>query len=159
MHQLSNGNVYFKAGMTIDADGAPDARRIDRSGSTSTSLRYADNSSVNAHEVPYIVLPGGQYQKYGIHPGDMAAVRYNGQVTFAVFADVGPGNKIGEGSMNLAAQLGISNNPTRGGVSGGVEYIVIPGSGNRRPVSADEIAANGARLMNGSDSSNGSDYV
>ncbi|MGH9552026.1 MAG: hypothetical protein ACRD3W_21750, partial [Terriglobales bacterium] len=85
MQQLPGGAVHFNAGMDIDADGAPDARRIDPYGSTRTTLRHEDGSSVNAHNVPYIVLPAGQYKKFGIHPGDIAAVRYNGNVQFAVF--------------------------------------------------------------------------
>lgn len=125
--------VYFRAGMAIDADGSPRARQIDPHGQTQTSLRYRDGRSVDAEQVPYFVLPGGKYKHLGIQLGDIAAVRYNGKVAFAVFADVGPRHKLGEGSIALAQELGIPANPRTGGVRGGVEYLVFPGSGDRTP--------------------------
>lgn len=147
MERLSDGSVYFRAGMAIDADGAPDARRIDPHGQLKTSLRYEDGSSVNARNVPYFVLPMGRYQQFGVKPGDVAAVRYNGKVEFAVFADVGPAHKLGEGSMALAERLGINPNPRNGGVPAGVEYIVFPRSGNGRPQTPQQIANIGRRLL------------
>ncbi len=131
---LPGGAVYFRAGMQIDADGSPRARQIDPTGQTSTSLRHDDGSSVNAERIPYFVLPAGKYKHLGIKLGDIAAVRYNGKVEFAVFADVGPSYKLGEGSMALARELGINNHPVRGGISSSqVEYLVFPGSGDRSP--------------------------
>lgn len=147
MHQLPDGSVYFRSGMAIDADGAPDARRIDPTGSTRTSLRYGDGSSVNAHNVPYFVLPAGRYKQYGIRPGDIAAVRHNGRVDFAVFADVGPSHKLGEGSMALARELGINSNPRHGGVQHGVEYIVFPRSGDRTPGNPERTRDLGAQQL------------
>jgi hypothetical protein len=147
MEQLPDGSVYIQAGMAIDADGAPDARRIDPHGQTQTSLRHTDGSSVNAREHPYFVLPAGQYKQYGIKTGDIAAVRYNGKVEFAVFADVGPGHKLGEGSMALAEQLGINNNPRSGGVSSGVEYLVFPRSGDRTPGTPEDNRRIGMQIL------------
>jgi Fungal chitosanase of glycosyl hydrolase group 75 len=124
--------VYMRARMDIDADGSPRARQIDPTGQTKTSMRYTDGSSINAEEVPYMVLPGGQYSQFGIKLGDMCLVRNkeNGKVTVAVFADVGPRQKRGEGSMKLAEELGINNSPTRGGITRpNIEYLVLPGSG------------------------------
>jgi hypothetical protein len=138
--------------MDIDADGSPRARQIDPTGQTQTSMRYTDGSSVNAEEVPYMVLPGGQYSQFGIKLGDMCLVRNreNGKVTVAVFADVGPRHKRGEGSMKLAEELGINNSPTRGGVTKpNIEYLVLPGSGypaqNQRQLLA-RISAQKQRL-------------
>ena len=125
----------------------PDARRIDPTGQTRTSLRYGDGSSVNAHHVPYFVLPLNRYQQFGVKKGDIAAVRYNGRVEFAIFADVGPQQKLGEGSMALARQLGINSSPRRGGVGAGVEYIVFPRSGDGTPQTPDEIRAKGSYLL------------
>lgn len=147
MEQLPDGSVYIQAGMAIDADGAPDATQIDPAASCHTSLRHPDGSSVNAREVPYFVLPLSKYQKYGIHKGDIAAVRYNGKVEFAVFADVGQSHKLGEGSMALAQALGINNSPTRGGVNHGVEYIVFPGSGDGTPGTPHQNRQRGGQLL------------
>jgi len=145
--------VYLRAGMAIDADGSPRARRIDPHGSVNTSLRYSDRrTSVNAEEVPYIVLPMGKYQQHGIRLGDMAIVRNkeNGRTAVAVFADVGPAHKAGEGSMRLASELGINPNPRNGGTQRkNIEYLVIPGSGsvprNQQELHA-RLRAYGARV-------------
>lgn len=124
--------VYMRARMDIDADGSPRARQIDPTGQTQTSMRYTDGSSVNAEVVPYMVLPGGQYSQFGIKLGDMCLVRNkeNGKMAIAVFADVGPRHKRGEGSIALAEELGINPSPTRGGITKpNIEYLVLPGSG------------------------------
>jgi hypothetical protein len=146
--------VYFKAGMTIDADGSPRARQIDPTGQTQTSLRYPDGRSVNAETVPYFVLPGGKYKHLGINLGDIAAVRYNGKVAFAVFADVGPRHKLGEGSIALAQELGIPASPRTGGVRGGVEYLVFPGSGDRTPGDPRRNFYAGAQILRGAQGDN-----
>jgi hypothetical protein len=110
-------------------------------------LRNPDGSSLNAHEVPYFVLPAGKYQGLGIKPGDVAAVRYNGKVAFARFGDVGPSHKLGEGSMALARSLGINDSPTHGGVQRGVEYLVFPGSGSSPTHTASDSSRVGAMKM------------
>jgi hypothetical protein len=133
--RVDGGSVYFRAGMAIDADGSPRARQIDPDGQSNTSLRHRSGAPVNAETTKYFVLPLEKYQQYGVRLGDIAAVRYGDNVRFAVFADVGPHQKLGEGSMALAASLGINSNPRRGGTQRPeVEYIVFPGSGNGRPL-------------------------
>lgn len=133
--RVDGGSVYFRAGMAIDADGSPRARQIDPDGQSNTSLRHKGGAPVNAETTKYFVLPLEKYQQYGVRLGDIAAVRYGDSVRFAVFADVGPHQKLGEGSMALAASLGINSNPRRGGTQRPeVEYIVFPGSGNGRPL-------------------------
>ena len=140
--------------MAIDADGSPRARQIDPTGQTQTSLRYPDGRSVNAETVPYFVLPGGQYKHLGIKLGDIAAVRYNGKVAFAVFADVGPRHKLGEGSIALAQELGIPASPRTGGVRSGVEYLVFPGSGNGTPGDPRRNFYAGAQILRGAQGDN-----
>lgn len=133
--RVDGGSVYFRAGMAIDADGSPRARQIDPDGQSNTSLRHRNGAPVNAETTKYFVLPLERYQQYGVRLGDIAAVRYGDNVRFAVFADVGPHQKLGEGSMALAASLGINSNPRHGGTHRPeVEYIVFPGSGNGRPL-------------------------
>ncbi len=144
--------VYMRARMDIDSDGSPRARQIDPTGQTRTSMRYTDGRSVNAEVVPYMVLPGGQYEQFGIKLGDMCLVRNreNGKMAVAVFADVGPRQKRGEGSMALASELGLNPSPTRGGTSKpNIEYLVLPGTGypakNQEQLLA-RIRAQGQRL-------------
>jgi hypothetical protein len=101
--------------------------------------RYVDSSTV-----PYIVFPG-RFGSGSVRPklGDLAAVYYERtqKVAFAVFADIGPPTKLGEGSIALADRLGIPSNPkSGGGTSSGVLTIVFPGSGTAWPITEEEIS-------------------
>jgi hypothetical protein len=72
----------------------------------------------------------------------------SGNMAYALVADLGPKDKLGEGSMALADALGISSSPKKGGVSAGLAYVVFPGSGNGKPRSVEEINREGERLFN-----------
>lgn len=143
--KLPGGQLYIDADMDIDADGSPRAREIDPCagcGQLQTSLTYRGVSGqarfVNSEEVPYVVLPRGFFRSFGIELGDVAAVIHKGKIEYAVFADVGPGNKIGEGSIKLAQSLGHDPFITRRdgsriigrSIPREVLYIVFPGSRN-----------------------------
>ena len=166
--------VLFHAGMTVDADGAPNAYAphnkgldfianarnggrlvgvatrpdgtpvIQRTGRfkgyyvSTTSLRSAAGSVsasgtyVNAAKIPYIVLPPEFMEQFGVALGDLAVVinRKNGKSSPAIFADVGPHGKLGEGSIGLARALGLDDSPRRGGTSNpSIAYLVFPRSG------------------------------
>jgi hypothetical protein len=89
---------------------------------------------VDAENVPYIVLPDSLRSKMGAEIGDMAYV-FNPATekgSFAIFADTGPEELLGEGSIYLAKAIGIANtSPRDGGLTGAViQYIVFPKSGN-----------------------------
>ncbi len=102
----------------------------DVSDAASTS-RYVD-----ARRIPYVVLPGGRgassaFKKAGIRLGDLAIV-YNvrtQKIAAAIWADTGPSDQIGEGSIKLAELLGYSNtSPRTGGTSTRENlYLVFPG--------------------------------
>ena len=108
---------------------------------TSDPRRYVDSGTV-----PYVVLPPALLKEAKL--GDFAAVinETNGRVAYAQVADIGPKDKLGEGSIALAEQLGLKSDPKRGGVSKGITYVVFPRSGDGKPRSVDEIAREGARL-------------
>jgi hypothetical protein len=99
---------------------------------------------VNSEEINYLALPSGM--RIGAKLGDFGVVirpDKNMQV-YAIYADVGPRGKIGEGSIALARSLGISSGPRSGGINNGLVYVVFPGSGNGRPNTSaqiDELAA------------------
>jgi hypothetical protein len=86
--------------------------------------RYLDSESI-----PFFVMPGNHYN--GLKLGDVGLV-YNtktGDNCYAVFGDVGPSSKIGEGSIRLAGALNIDVNPKSGGTeSKAVVYLAFPGS-------------------------------
>lgn len=166
--------VLFRAGMDIDADGAPNAygpdnRGLDftinaKNGSkfvgvitgpdgkpvvqqsgpfkgfyvSPTSLHAVGGNTsdpstyVDATQISYIALPPEFVKRFDVVLGDLAVVtnRENGRSSFAIYADVGPHGKIGEGSVALANALGLNGNPRRGGTKRQVvTYLVFPGSG------------------------------
>jgi hypothetical protein len=172
-----NGGVFFTAGMTIDADGAPNAygpknRGLDytanargghgwvalvtnkrgspmrqRSGPyrgfyiSTTSLQQTHvkdianpNRYIDARTIPYIALPKDFAGRFGIGLGDLALVinEANGLSAYAIFADVGPRGRIGEGSIALARELGITPDPRHSQVFGQITYLIFPGSGADR---------------------------
>ena len=104
---------------------------------------------VDAEKIPYIVLPVGMNRELGARPGDFAFIQNlkNGKTSFAIFADVGPRDLIGEGSIALAENIGVRSSPRRGGTSGGILYVIFAGSGNHQPRPLDEINSEGARLL------------
>jgi len=192
LHLPDNPAFFFASGMTIDADGAPNAYHPDNTGlddlanagapgnwqglakdevgvpyvqgpndpfpgyyvsatalsdrnrAVSDPLRYVDSS-----KIPYIVLPGGFARQMGARPGDFAVVSNlrNGKSSYAIFGDVGPSDRIGEGSMALAENLGIRSDARIGGTRGGILYLVFPGSGNHQPRSVEEINLEGEKLL------------
>lgn len=120
---------------------------------------------VNSGEIPYITLPGGTkyydrakkehhhpspfIAKLGVSLGDFAAVinTQNNQISYAIFAEIGPPGKIGEGSIALADELGIDSSPVNGGTAQKVvQYIIFPGSGNGEPRTLKEIKSAGEKL-------------
>lgn len=108
---LNNKALFFNAKMGLDADGSPLSQGAG-AGATDqpeTSYRYPlpERPSVNADRVPFIVVPGGGFERdLGVKIGDIAAVVFKGQVTFALVADGGPTCKIGEGSIQLHELVG-----------------------------------------------------
>ena len=180
---------FFEGGMTIDADGAPNAYNAantglddlanagdpthwdglvaDRNGTpfiqgandpfpgyyvscTALTDRTKDVSDpgryVDASKIPYVVLPGDLAREAGARLGDFAVVfnMRNGKSSYAIFADIGT---LGEGSIALAENLGISSDARQGGTRGGILYHVFTGSGNGKPRPVDEINTETAKLL------------
>jgi Fungal chitosanase of glycosyl hydrolase group 75 len=183
---------FYESGMTIDADGAPNAYHPDNLGLDDlanagapgrweglakdadgepyvqgpddpfpgyyvSATALADHSKavndpsryVDASKIPFVVLPGGMAREIAARPGDFAIVfnRRNGKGSYAIFGDVGPHDRIGEGSVALAENLGIRSDARNGGARGGILYLVFPGSGNGRPRPLDEINSEGQKLL------------
>lgn len=183
---------FFESGMTIDADGAPNAYHPDNLGlddlanagapgrweglakdadgepfiqgpddpfpgyyvsatALADHLKAVNDPTryVDASRIPFVVLPGGMAREIGARPGDFAIVfnHRNGKGSYAIFADVGPHDRIGEGSVALAENLGIRSDARNGGTRGGIFFLVFPGSGNGRPRTLDEINSEGRKLL------------
>jgi hypothetical protein len=105
----------------------------DRNKSRIDPTRYVD-----ASKIPYVVLPGDVARNAGARLGDLAVVfnQRNGKFSYAIFGDIGT---MGEGSVALARNLGISEDARNGGARQGIRYLVFPGSGNGQPRPLDEI--------------------
>lgn len=102
---------------------------------------------VNSEEIPFVAVPP-QLKDQGVKLGDLVAVRSErtGKTVFAVVADIGPRDHLGEGSIKLAQELGINADARRGGASNGVSYVVFPGSKPSWPLSHAQIQEQGRRL-------------
>jgi hypothetical protein len=106
-----------------------------------TALVYSSKAEwdprryVNASTVPYVVLPPEVRAAGSARLGDLAAVwnRREDTLAFAILADIGPGGKLGEGSIALAKALGIPHSATTGGQGSDVAYVIFAGSGNGKP--------------------------
>ena len=114
---------------------------------------------LDSHEIPFVVIPrnwNGAFQ--GLELGDFAVVlrRSTGQMAFAVVGDVGPRNKLGEGS--IAAHRALGNDPfqlrfgvrrARLGIGGrDVDYALFPRSLKRGEViTRESVNAEGGRLL------------
>src|SRR5262249_3417990 len=77
-----------------------------------TSKRVSDpRRYVNSAEIPYIALP--PRFGHGVALGDVVVVlnESSASIAFAIFADIGPPDSIGEGSIALASLLGVNPSP------------------------------------------------
>jgi hypothetical protein len=104
--------------------------------------RYVDAESVN-----FFVLPGKLGM--GAKLGDFGVVIRPDQndYDYAIYADAGPASKIGEGSIALAAALGLPSSPKNGGTGHGIIYVVFPGSRHGWPLNHAQIDQHAAALF------------
>ena len=106
---------------------------------------------VNSETIPYIAIPPKFSKDFRL--GDIALVvnKTNNKRCFAIFADTGPGNKIGEGSVYLAQQLGLKSSPKNGGAQSGIVYILLKNSGKGTVLTASQIQEIGKTKITESD--------
>jgi hypothetical protein len=130
------GNVYhWTADLDVDCDGVSTSvcnASTDPWYQGQTSFSTSNGSSFTASTTHFFVIPlpssRFSYQTAGIRPGNVGAVIYNNKIVYAVFADEGPSNIIGEASYATARDLGIDPNPESGGTDGPVTFIVFTGT-------------------------------
>jgi Fungal chitosanase of glycosyl hydrolase group 75 len=117
---LPDGSLYFEVPtMDVDDDGstagspAEWVSRPVRGGKIDKvhqdAVSYSAKTPISPFNVPYVVLPGGspvwwRAQKIGM--GDGAVVIRGDKRIDAVFADSGPGNKVGEMSIKVHELFG-----------------------------------------------------
>jgi hypothetical protein len=139
MYQLTNATTWT-ADMDIDCDGAQTTNCNSTRDPWYQNQTSCCGGSVAAENTPYFVIPIGSpanSSSRGISFGQVAAIIYNNQVVYAMFADeCGDNTVIGEASYATANLLGINPDPANGGTDGPVTYIVFTGT-NGRLASAD----------------------
>lgn len=154
------------AGIVVDTKGAPVVQQktdpapgMYVSPTSLVDSRYPETDPrryVNAEIIYYIALPRWFADSLGFKLGDIAWVcnQKNGKNAYAVYADTGPVNKLGEGSIALAETLGLPNcSPRNGGVqTKDILYVLFPGSGNGngKAVRNEEIAHKGKAALDSS---------
>jgi hypothetical protein len=103
---------------------------------------YVDSESINFFVLPSKLSLGSKLGDFGV----VIRPEKSGY-DYAVYADIGPANKIGEASIALAAALGIPSNPKNGGTAHGIAYIVFPGSKQGWPLTQAQIDQHGSTLF------------
>jgi hypothetical protein len=144
--------TYFVAGMAINSDGDCGAacNAFAAEHSNTTSLMHPDtHRPLDPTVIPFIALPIGQTRDSQISLGDIYAAynTKNKKMAFAIFGDLGPRNRLGEGSIALARKLGIPAESPSGGTSEGIIYIGFPKSRINSHISPELIEAEGKKLF------------
>lgn len=129
VNEMDDSTVNYKAKFAVDTDGSGPLHG-DPCAQRDTSLHLM-GKALNADVDKYVVVPPAIIKGVkGIVLGCQAFCTNvkNGRTSEAVVGDVGPRKKLGEGSVALAAALGIDPSPTTGGTEEHVvHYSLIPG--------------------------------
>jgi len=123
----------WTADMDVDCDGVRTSKcneKTDCCFQNQTSFETSKGRPFQADLTHYFVIPlpssRFSYTKAGIRPGTTAAIIFKNRMVYAVFADEGPSNIIGEASYATNRDLGVNPDPSNGGTDGPVTYIVFP---------------------------------
>ncbi len=111
---------------------------------------------VDAATTPYVALPSPTFQNFlpgsNGRLGDYCLV-YNTQnerLSAGIFADLGPGDELGEGSIEMARRLGLNHDARAGGTaSRKLLYVLFPGSGDGSMPSPQAMDHKGVALFHG----------
>lgn len=95
--------------------------------------RYVDSETVPYIAISKALRHSDDQPDKPVRLGDLAMVQCGHRMSWAIVADVGPKNRIGEGSIALAKLLGINPSARNGGCEGGVKYIIFTNSSTGWP--------------------------
>lgn len=128
------GAVFWNADLDVDCDGKQSTvcnKSTDASYQSQTAATDSKGAPLDASTLPFIVVPGvstrWSYKAAGISMGSVGLVIYNGKMEYGIVGDVGPTSIIGEASYAMAQRLGINPDPSIGGTSSGVTYVIFTG--------------------------------
>jgi len=116
--QFPNGTVFWSSKMAVDADGpaAGPGRKTGKqldpsSGQNDTSFQLPEGGGgLPSETIPYIAIPHDpEDHSRPFHPdiviGDVAIVIFRDEIVAAICGDIGPQNKVGEGSIHVHEEL------------------------------------------------------
>lgn len=97
---------------------------------------------IDATKVPFIALPPALTSRRvtnGARLGDVVEVidLRTQRCSSAVFADLGPASKLGEGSVALATALALPHDPRRSAAKDSIRYVVFTGTSRGWPLSVE----------------------
>lgn len=121
----SDGAYVWVAGFDIDADGAGGNPENDPDFQPTTTLKHSDGTCLNLRIENVGVIPGAwARERPEIIMGSLmrATNPMTGRSSYGVAGDIGPDDKIGEGSYAWALALGIPPSPITGGTQQPVIY-------------------------------------
>ncbi len=137
--------VYYESKLAIDNDGSGPNVPTDPDHQSDTNLHDPRDHALNAHEVPFAVLPldaaeaaklhashpnvqlklsglPDMQRELGLKIGDIGLAFWREESTGEtqqaafIYGDKGPANFLGEGSVHLADLLQIYSHPVKGGI-------------------------------------------
>jgi len=113
----------------------------------STKEHSDQDRYVDSETIPFYVLP--KQIQFPIKIGDFGYVinKNNNTSSGCIFADVGPDNALGEGSIALAKAIGIQSNPREDGSEDTFVYIIFSNSALGWPLTADFINQHAKKLF------------
>lgn len=149
-----NNAICWVADLDIDCDGketavcngTTDPTFWNQTAAITSTSDWETPVYLDASTIPYFVIPTPSarfdYSAFPQYPinndlyGAVAAIIWNGKISYAVFGDLGPEAIIGEASYATAVDLGIDPDPAMGGVDAvEVTYIIFTGeSGRAAPI-------------------------
>ena len=116
--QFPNGTVFWSSKMAVDADGpaAGPGRKTGKqldpsSGQNDTSFQLPEGGGgLPSETIPYIAIPHDpKDHSRPFHPdiviGDVAIVIFQDEIVAVICGDIGPQNKVGEGSIHVHEEL------------------------------------------------------
>lgn len=106
-----NGNPYVQ----VAADPAPGFYVSTTALERTEYQKFDPRRYVDSEIEPFFVLPSKFPAKIKLGTKGTITNTENGKTIPAIYADIGPAAKIGEGSIALAEALGIPSNPKTGG--------------------------------------------
>ncbi|MDQ7830492.1 MAG: glycoside hydrolase family 75 protein [Desulfovibrionaceae bacterium] len=142
-----NAKRSGKPVLQVSTDPAPGYYVSGTSLQDATKRNNDPTRYVNSEAIPFFVLPGDS--RIPATMGDFGYVvnMDTAMSSGCIFADVGPDNKIGEGSIALARAVGIPSDPKGEGTTDQMIYVVFTDTSQGWPVDKKYIDSHSNQLF------------